>query len=172
LRRPGQRLRRRAIRRSAGGGAFAAGLALPEEYTRENLKLVDQGLPNLLHHIGVIRRSGINPVVCINRFTTDTAEEIALVRRAAEAAGPGGRQPGPALDRSKPKRRKTAMSLNRTHYRPIDAGVLAEIRAVLGPSAGFSGIERFAFYEAAKQSFGVVQVGDPRPMAASCCARA
>ena len=48
---------------------------------------MEKGRPNLLHHIGIIRKSGINPVVCINRFTTDTEDEMALVRRAAEAAG-------------------------------------------------------------------------------------
>lgn len=37
--------------------------------------------------IGVIRKSGINPVVCINRFYTDTDAEVAIVRKAAEAAG-------------------------------------------------------------------------------------
>jgi methylenetetrahydrofolate dehydrogenase (NADP+) / methenyltetrahydrofolate cyclohydrolase / formyltetrahydrofolate synthetase len=77
----------RSLKMHGGGPRVAAGLPLPDAYTHEDMKLVEQGLPNLLHHIGVIRKSGINPVVCINRFTTDTADEIALVRRAAEAAG-------------------------------------------------------------------------------------
>ena len=41
----------------------------------------------MLHLIGVIRESGINPVVCVNRFHTDTNAEVALVKKAAEAAG-------------------------------------------------------------------------------------
>lgn len=45
----------------------------------------------------------------------------------------------------------------------VQAEVLGEMRAALGPAARLAGIERFAFYEAAKKSFGVVQVGDPRP---------
>jgi len=77
----------RSLKMHGGGPRVTPGLALPEEYTRENLELVDQGLPNLLHHIGIIRKSGINPVVCVNRFATDTPAEIALIRRAAEAAG-------------------------------------------------------------------------------------
>jgi methylenetetrahydrofolate dehydrogenase (NADP+)/methenyltetrahydrofolate cyclohydrolase/formyltetrahydrofolate synthetase len=64
-----------------------AGLALPDAYTRENLELLEKGLPNLTHHIGIIRKSGMNPVVCINKFVTDTKEEVAMVRRAAEVAG-------------------------------------------------------------------------------------
>ncbi len=77
----------RALKMHGGGPRVAPGLPLAEEYTKENLKLLEKGLPNLLHHLGIIRRSGINPVVCINCFHTDTPEEIALVRKAAEAGG-------------------------------------------------------------------------------------
>ena len=35
----------------------------------------------------MIRKSGINPVVCINGFYTDTDAEIAVVKKDAEAAG-------------------------------------------------------------------------------------
>ena len=77
----------RALKMHGGGPRVAPGLPLAEEYTKENLRLLEKGLPNLLHHLGIIRRSGINPVVCINCFHTDTKDEIALVRRAVEAAG-------------------------------------------------------------------------------------
>ncbi len=77
----------RALKMHGGGPRVAPGIPLAEEYTKENLKLLEQGLPNLLHHLGIIRRSGINPVVCINEFHTDTKEEIALIKRAVEAAG-------------------------------------------------------------------------------------
>ena len=42
---------------------------------------------NLVRLIGVIRKAGINPVVCINRFVTDTKAECAAIRKATEAAG-------------------------------------------------------------------------------------
>ncbi len=77
----------RALKMHGGGPKVVAGLALPDEYTKENLALVEKGLPNMIHLIGVIRKAGINPVVCINAFHTDTKEEIALVKKAAEAAG-------------------------------------------------------------------------------------
>jgi formate--tetrahydrofolate ligase len=77
----------RALKMHGGGPRVAPGLPLAEEYTKENLELVEKGLPNLLHHLGVIRRSGINPVVCINCFHTDTKDELALVRRVVEGAG-------------------------------------------------------------------------------------
>ncbi len=77
----------RALKMHGGGPKVVAGIPLPESYTKEDLGLLEKGLPNMLHLIGVIRKSGINPVVCINCFHTDTKAEIAMVRKAAEAAG-------------------------------------------------------------------------------------
>jgi len=77
----------RALKMHGGGPKVVAGLPLSEEYTKENLGLVEKGLPNMLHFIDVIRKSGINPVVCINSFYTDTDAELAIVRKAAEQAG-------------------------------------------------------------------------------------
>jgi len=77
----------RALKMHGGGPKVVAGIPLPGEYTKENVKLVEQGLPNLLHHLSIIRKSGINPVVCINSFHTDTAEECAVIRKAVAAAG-------------------------------------------------------------------------------------
>ncbi|MFC1988299.1 formate--tetrahydrofolate ligase [Chloroflexota bacterium] len=77
----------RALKMHGGGPRVVAGLPLSEEYAKEDLGLLEKGLPNMLHFIGVIRESGINPVVCINRFHTDTDAEVALVKKAAEAAG-------------------------------------------------------------------------------------
>jgi formate--tetrahydrofolate ligase len=77
----------RALKMHGGGPKVVSGLPLSEEYTKENVRLVEAGLPNLLHHIKTIKLSGVSPVVCINSFTTDTPEEIRAVKRAAEAAG-------------------------------------------------------------------------------------
>ena len=77
----------RALKMHGGGPKVVAGIALPEEYAKEDLQLLEKGLPNMVHHINVIRTSGINPVVCINSFHTDTKDEIAMVRKAAEDAG-------------------------------------------------------------------------------------
>jgi len=77
----------RALKMHGGGPKVVAGLPLPEAYTKEDMGLLEKGIPNMLHHINTIRTSGINPVVCINSFHTDTKEEIAVVRKAAEAAG-------------------------------------------------------------------------------------
>lgn len=77
----------RALKMHGGGPRVTPGRPLAGEYVSEDLKLLEAGIPNMLHHIGVIRKSGVNPVVCINRFATDTAAELALVKRYAEEAG-------------------------------------------------------------------------------------
>jgi len=77
----------RALKMHGGGPKVVAGIPLPDAYTKEDLGLLEKGLTNMVHHINVIRASGINPVVCINRFHTDTDAEVAMVRKAAEAAG-------------------------------------------------------------------------------------
>ncbi|MEA1872336.1 MAG: formate--tetrahydrofolate ligase [Chloroflexota bacterium] len=77
----------RALKMHGGGPKVVAGRPLPESYTKEDLGLLEKGIPNMLHHINIIRTAGIKPVVCINSFHTDTKEEIAMVRKAAEAAG-------------------------------------------------------------------------------------
>ena len=48
---------------------------------------MEKGCENLLHHLKIIRMAGVNPVVCINYFDTDSKEEINVVRKAVEAAG-------------------------------------------------------------------------------------
>ncbi len=77
----------RALKMHGGGPKVVAGIALPDAYIKENLGLVEKGVENMVHHINTIRKSGINPVVCINCFHTDTDAEVAIVRKAAEAAG-------------------------------------------------------------------------------------
>jgi len=77
----------RALKMHGGGPRVVAGVALPAAYKQAAPELVEKGCANLVHHINTIRTAGINPVVCINKWPTDTEEEVAIVRRAAEGAG-------------------------------------------------------------------------------------
>jgi formate--tetrahydrofolate ligase len=77
----------RAMKMHGGGPKVVAGRPLDEAYQKENLGLLERGVANLLHHLSIIKKSGITPVVCINSFHTDTKNEIALVKRYAEKAG-------------------------------------------------------------------------------------
>jgi formyltetrahydrofolate synthetase len=77
----------RALKMHGGGPTVVPGRPLPDEYTKENLGLLEKGCENMVHLISVIKKSGIKPVVCINAFYTDTPAEHALVKRIAEQAG-------------------------------------------------------------------------------------
>jgi formate--tetrahydrofolate ligase len=77
----------RALKMHGNGPKVTPGVPLPEEYTKENLKLLEAGLCNMIHHIGIVKKAGVTPVVCINKFHTDTKDELEMVRKAAEAAG-------------------------------------------------------------------------------------
>ena len=77
----------RALKAHGGAPKVKAGLPLDPAYTHENLELLKKGCDNLLAHIDIIRRSGVQPVVCLNAFYTDTPAERELVRTVAEGAG-------------------------------------------------------------------------------------
>jgi formyltetrahydrofolate synthetase len=77
----------RALKMHGGGPRVVAGKPLDPAYTDENLPLLRAGLENLKHHIGIARKFGVPVVVAINRFATDTAAELELVRRAAVEVG-------------------------------------------------------------------------------------
>jgi formate--tetrahydrofolate ligase len=77
----------RSLKMHGGGPKVTPGVALPDAYKKSAPDLVEKGCANLVHHINIIRAAGINPVVCVNSFPTDTKEEVAIVRKAAEAAG-------------------------------------------------------------------------------------
>ena len=71
----------RALKMHGGGPEVKPGKPLPEEYTSENLELLEKGCENLFHHVKNVQKSGIKPVVCINKFYTDTDAEVELIRR-------------------------------------------------------------------------------------------
>lgn len=72
---------------NAGAPPVVPGRPIPKEYFEENLKWLEDGMANVIHHINTVKKAGINPVVCINKFHTDTGEEIKLTKRMCEAAG-------------------------------------------------------------------------------------
>ncbi|MFN3396380.1 MAG: formate--tetrahydrofolate ligase, partial [Thermodesulfovibrionales bacterium] len=77
----------RALKCHGGAPIPVPGRPIPEEYKYENVEWVEKGTENLIHHINTVKKAGINPVVCINAFYTDTEAEIKAVKRLAETAG-------------------------------------------------------------------------------------
>ncbi len=72
---------------NAGALPCPPGKPLPKEYFKENLAWLEDGMANVIHHINTVKKAGINPVVCINSFHTDTKEEIKLTKAMCEAVG-------------------------------------------------------------------------------------
>ncbi len=77
----------RALKMHGGGPRVVAGRPLDPAYTEENPELVERGCVNLTRNIEIARTFGIPVVVAINRFPTDTAAEIEIVKHAATQAG-------------------------------------------------------------------------------------
>jgi formate--tetrahydrofolate ligase len=77
----------RALKMHGGVGHVVAGKPLDEALLREDPEGVRRGCDNLAQHIAIVRGYGIPAVVAINAFPTDRPSEIAVVQKAALAAG-------------------------------------------------------------------------------------
>jgi formyltetrahydrofolate synthetase len=77
----------RALKMHGGGPKVVAGKPLAPEYTDENLELLRAGLPNLERHIQNALKFGVNVVVAVNSFATDTPAEVELIREASMKMG-------------------------------------------------------------------------------------
>lgn len=102
----------RALKMHGGGPKVVAGKPLASEYVDENLDLLRKGLPNMERHIHNALKFGVNVVVAVNSFATDTPAEVELVRQAALDAG--------AMD-----------AVVSTHWMDGGAGALALAEAVI-----------------------------------------
>jgi formyltetrahydrofolate synthetase len=68
-------------------GGAAIDTKEPATWKRPDAAAVARGCANLAKHIEIVRTFGLPAVVAINRFESDSPEEIAAVRQAAVAAG-------------------------------------------------------------------------------------
>jgi formyltetrahydrofolate synthetase len=73
----------RALKMHGGGPRVTAGKPLDQVYAQENLKLLEKGIKNLMHHVQTVRKFGIPVVVAINSFITDTEAELELIKKHA-----------------------------------------------------------------------------------------
>ncbi|AET41256.1 trifunctional formate-tetrahydrofolate ligase/methenyltetrahydrofolate cyclohydrolase/methylenetetrahydrofolate dehydrogenase MIS1 Ecym_7435 [Eremothecium cymbalariae DBVPG len=77
----------RALKLHGGAPAVKSGQTLAVEYTKENVQLVRNGIANLCKQIENAKQFGVPVVVAINKFETDTSDEIAVIKQAAQNAG-------------------------------------------------------------------------------------
>jgi formate--tetrahydrofolate ligase len=71
----------RALEYHGGLGAGAGDSA------RSRIASLQRGLENLAKHIENVQNSGIQPVVCVNRFSTDSDEEVKMIEDYCENCG-------------------------------------------------------------------------------------
>jgi len=57
------------------------GGAMKDEYNTPSVERVERGLPNLEKHIENIKKFGINPIVAINAFPSDSDDEVKLIQK-------------------------------------------------------------------------------------------
>ena len=77
----------RALKMHGGGPPVKPGTPLHKDYVEENLELLAKGCCNMQHHIRNALKFGVQPVVAVNRFVTDSDKEIEMVRKMALEAG-------------------------------------------------------------------------------------
>jgi formate--tetrahydrofolate ligase len=58
-----------------------------DDLKKENLQALEKGFANLERHVGNVRKYGVPVVVSINRFSSDTEAELALVKRLCANLG-------------------------------------------------------------------------------------
>lgn len=77
----------RALKSHSGKYKIVAGKPLPSEMLENNVADVEAGASNLRKQIENIRIHGVTPVVAINAFESDHADEIEAVKRIAIESG-------------------------------------------------------------------------------------
>merc|ERR1712003_120045 len=78
----------RALKLHGGAPPVVAGRPLPKEYSGEDLEVLGKGCANVAHHVACLsQKFNVRVVVAVNKFATDTANELQLVREAGLRAG-------------------------------------------------------------------------------------
>jgi formyltetrahydrofolate synthetase len=83
----------RALKQHGGAYHLRPGRSystVKEAAETENLSAVEKGCANLARSIEIVKTFGVPAVVVVNRFTSDTDKEVALVRAKAMEAGATG----------------------------------------------------------------------------------
>jgi formate--tetrahydrofolate ligase len=80
----------RALKAHTGKYKITPGKPLDTALTSENVADVEAGAANMVRHLENMRKFGVNPVVAINTFATDTPKEMVAIREIALAAGAVG----------------------------------------------------------------------------------
>lgn len=80
----------RALKAHTRKYKVVAGKPLDPGLTSENVADVEIGAANMVRHLENMRKFGVNPVVAINTFATDTEAEVDAIKEIALASGATG----------------------------------------------------------------------------------
>ncbi len=80
----------RALKAHTDKYRIIPGRTIDPALTKENVPDVEAGAVNMVRHLENLKKFGVNPVVALNVFTSDTDKEIQAVREIAMAAGATG----------------------------------------------------------------------------------
>ena len=155
----------RALKAHSGEFTIRAGKPLDEALTSENLDAIRRGACNLTKQIENVRAFGVEVVVAINRFPTDTERELKLVEDLAleahaagavvsEVHGKGG-EGGTAL-----AEKVVEVAERGSHFRllyPSDAPIKEKIHTIATRLYGADGVSYEA--EAQKQIAWLTEQG-------------
>ncbi|MCD6386690.1 formate--tetrahydrofolate ligase [Candidatus Sumerlaeota bacterium] len=139
----------RALKMHSGKYRVIAGRPLPPELIEENIVDLVQGLPNLIKQIENVKVYGIPVVVAINRFPTDTDNEIELVKKEARRHGvvdvvvsevfAKGSEGGIELAEAVVKAAEQSYEFR--YLYPLEASIPDKIRTIATKIYGASGVE-------------------------------
>ncbi|NLG27990.1 MAG: formate--tetrahydrofolate ligase, partial [Chloroflexi bacterium] len=139
----------RALKMHGGLGRVVAGKPLPKELTTENLEYLERGCANMVAHITNALSFGVPVVVAVNRFTTDTDNEIELVRKIAVDAGAEDAVPAEhwakggagAVDLAKAVMAAAEKPSNFKFLYPLDISIKDKIETIATKVYGADGVD-------------------------------
>jgi formate--tetrahydrofolate ligase len=112
------------------------------------IEAIERGAENLRRHVGIVRAFGLNAVVAVNRFPTDTDEELEVVRKLALEFGAHAAELNDAFERGGEGAAELAEAIvdaaeqpNEFDFLyPLDAPIAEKIEAVCKRVYGAEGV--------------------------------
>ena len=120
------------------------------------VEAIERGAENLRRHVGIVKEFGLNAVVAVNRFPTDTDEELEVVRKLALEFGAHAAELNEAFERGGEGAQALAEAVVDAAEQPngfdflypLDAPIAEKIEAVCKRVYGADGV---AFFPAAQE---------------------
>ena len=146
----------RALKMHSGRFKVVAGKPLDPGLVQENLAAVESGCENLEKQIENMRQFGVPVVVALNRFTSDTEKEIALVQKKAVEAGAEGAYLSEVWAKGGPGGAELARAVVKAAERPsnfrflypLDASIKEKIETIATKIYGADGVDYLPAAEA------------------------